>query len=82
MRRNVLNWCNLVSISKKLMFYEFGVVKRKFLGTMVSLFASHADDPVRLPVMANFFWPSFLLFTGARCDHSIVLPLLQKFTNI
>ena len=27
MRRNVLNWCNLVSISKKLMFYVFGVVR-------------------------------------------------------
>ena len=27
MRRNLLNWCNLVSISKKLMFYVFGVVR-------------------------------------------------------
>jgi hypothetical protein len=27
MRRNLLNWCNLVSISKKLMFYAFGVVR-------------------------------------------------------
>ena len=55
MRRNVLNWCNLVSISKKLMFYEFGVVKRKFLGTMVSLFASHADDPGSTPGHGKLF---------------------------
>ena len=27
MRRNLLNWCNLVSISKKLMFYVFWVVR-------------------------------------------------------
>ena len=27
MRRNLLNWCNLVSISKKLMFYVVGVVR-------------------------------------------------------
>ena len=27
MRRNLLNWCNLVSISKKSMFYIFGVVR-------------------------------------------------------
>ena len=27
MRRNLLNWCNLVSISKKLMFCVFGVVR-------------------------------------------------------
>ena len=27
MRRNLLNWCNLVSISKKLMFYILGVVR-------------------------------------------------------
>ena len=27
MRRNLLNWCNLVSISKKLRFYIFGVVR-------------------------------------------------------
>ena len=27
MRRNLLNWCNLVSISKKLRFYVFGVVR-------------------------------------------------------
>ena len=27
MRKNLLNWCNLVSISKKLMFYIFGVVR-------------------------------------------------------
>ena len=27
MRRNLLNWCNLVSISKKLMLYIFGVVR-------------------------------------------------------
>jgi hypothetical protein len=26
MRKNLLNWCNLVSISKKLMFYAFGAV--------------------------------------------------------
>ena len=25
MRKNLLNWCDLVSISKKLMFYIFGV---------------------------------------------------------
>ena len=27
MRRNLLNWCNLVSISKKLMFYIYWLVK-------------------------------------------------------
>ena len=27
MRRNLLNWCNLVSISKKLRCYVFGVVR-------------------------------------------------------
>ena len=27
LRRNLLNWCNLVSISKKLRFYVFGVVR-------------------------------------------------------
>ena len=27
MRKNLLNWCNLVSIGKKLMFYVFGVVR-------------------------------------------------------
>ena len=27
MRRNLLNWCNLVSISKKLRFYVLGVVR-------------------------------------------------------
>ena len=27
MRRKILNWCNLVSISKKLMFYVLGVVR-------------------------------------------------------
>ena len=27
MRRNLLNWCNLVSISKKFRFYVFGVVR-------------------------------------------------------
>ena len=27
MRRNLLNWCYLVSISKKLRFYVFGVVR-------------------------------------------------------
>ena len=27
MRRNLLNWCNLVSIDKKLMFYVFGVIR-------------------------------------------------------
>ena len=26
-RRNILNWCNLVSISKKLSFYVFRVVR-------------------------------------------------------
>jgi hypothetical protein len=28
----------------------------------------------------KFKWPSFLLFAGARCEHSIVSPLLQ--TNL
>ena len=27
MRRNLLNWCNLVSIGKKLRFYVFGVLR-------------------------------------------------------
>ena len=27
MRRNLLNWCNLVSISKKLMFWVFGELR-------------------------------------------------------
>ena len=27
MRTNLLNWCDLVSISKKLMFYVFGMVR-------------------------------------------------------
>ena len=27
MRINLLNWCNLVSISKKVVFYAFGVVR-------------------------------------------------------
>ena len=27
MRRNLLNWCKLVSISKKLMFYVLGLVR-------------------------------------------------------
>ena len=27
MRKNLLNWCNLVSISKELRFYVFGVVR-------------------------------------------------------
>ena len=26
-RRNLLNWCNLVSIGKKLRFYVFGLVR-------------------------------------------------------
>ena len=28
MRRNLLNWCNFVSISKKLSFYMYELVKR------------------------------------------------------
>ena len=29
MRKNLLNWCNLVSISKNVVFYTFGVVRHR-----------------------------------------------------
>ena len=35
MRRNLLNWCNLVSISKKLMFYENS--SQKFVTKMIKV---------------------------------------------
>ena len=33
--------------------------------------------PFYLLVIGFQNWPSFLLFAGARCEHSIVSPLLQ-----
>ena len=29
----------------------------------------------------NFYWPSFLLFAGARREHRIVSPLLQTYIH-
>ena len=44
MRRNLLIWCNLVSISKKIMFYVLGVV-RIYLHLADLLQKNHDEKP-------------------------------------
>ena len=59
MRRNLLNWCNLISISKKLMFYVFGVVRIYLL--IFSLFVAKKKlvnqwkISIGLKVLVNLF---------------------------
>ena len=42
----VLNWCNLVSISKKLMFYVFGVVR---------IYKKHHDEKLQTKIYAKYW---------------------------
>ena len=48
MRRNLLNWCNLVSISKKLMFSVFGVVRIYLFDT--DLLQKNHDEKIQTKI--------------------------------